>query len=125
MIFGQCLCGRVSFSTNAASIWCAHCHCRMCQFAHGAAFVTWIGLAADAVEIRDDELQWYQSSAEAERGFCRQCGTSLFFRSSKWPGELHVARALIEGDIDREPGGHSFYDSHVTWVSTDDDLPVS
>jgi len=97
----------------------------MCQFAHGAAFVTWVGYPVDAVELKEDFLQWYQSSEKAERGFCKACGTTLFFKSSKWPGELHIARALIEGELDREPEGHAHYDTHVAWVATDDDLPTS
>lgn len=67
-------------------------------------------------------LNWYKSSPEAERGFCSQCGTSLFFRSTNWPGELHIARALVTGEMDRLPAKHSFYDSHVDWMTLADDL---
>lgn len=125
MVFGQCLCGAVTFTTSAESLWCSHCHCSMCQLAHGAAFVTWVGYPDDSVELKEDNLNWYQSSKEGQRGFCKTCGTSLFFRSSKWQGELHIARALIAGEIDRQPERHAYYDAHVPWVSTDDDLPTS
>lgn len=93
--------------------------------AHGAGVVTWLGCEADAVQITDsgNRLSWYKSSKEAERAFCSRCGSSLFFRSAKWPGELHIARALITGDVDRDPTGHGHYDSHVGWMSLADDLP--
>ncbi len=96
----------------------------MCQLAHGAGVVTWVGCATETVEIEDtgNKLCWYKSSAEAERGFCTQCGTSLFFRSTRWPGELHIARALIAGELDRQPASHAFYDSHVDWMTLADDL---
>jgi hypothetical protein len=121
-VSGQCLCGEVQFNVDAPSIWCAHCHCSMCRLAHGAGFVTWVGYKDTDVEITDagKRLAWYRSSPEAERGFCSRCGSTLFFRSTRWPGELHVTRGSIAGDIDREPGGHAFYESHVEWISLAD-----
>ena len=97
---GACQCGKVGFCYEAPSLWCAHCHCGKCRKAHGAAFVTWVGVEQAKVTLLDEGcLAWYASSPEAQRGFCRACGTPLFFRSSKWPGELHVTRASIEGFV--------------------------
>jgi len=125
-VHGACLCGAVSFSLALPTRWVAHCHCTMCQRAHGAAFVTWAGFDAEALQLADGAeplLQWYRSSPEAERGFCKQCGSSLFFRSSKWPGEVHVARANLDGALDRTPQAHVFYDAHVPWFEVNDGLP--
>lgn len=123
-ITGGCLCGEVEFATDAEHLWCAHCHCTMCQQAHGAAFVTWAGYPEDAVTLSGKKLVWYQSSTEAERGFCGQCGTTLFFRSKKWPGELHIARSLIQGSCGPQPKGHAYYDTHVAWIDDSKTLPV-
>ena len=73
------------------------------------------------VSITDPQcrLQWYASSPGAERGFCGRCGSTLFFRSTKWPGELHVARANVDGAVDREPQAHAYWDMHVAWVALD------
>lgn len=122
---GRCLCGAVSFTLNLPSIWVAHCHCTMCQRAHGAAFVTWVGMAENKVQIDDAQLQlrWYQSSPEAQRAFCACCGSPLFFRSAQWPGEIHVARASIAGELDRLPQMHGYYDTHVAWFEVQDQLP--
>ena len=120
---GSCLCGAVQFRVEAPTLWCAHCHCTMCQLAHGAAFVTWVGTAADRITIDESRLMWHGSSDKAERGFCKSCGSSLFFRSERWPGEVHVTRANFRGDIDREPEGHAFYDTHVAWFPITDELP--
>jgi hypothetical protein len=121
---GSCLCGAVQFRVHAPTLWCAHCHCTMCQRAHGAAFVTWVGAAAERITIEDNSrLAWYRSSEKAERGFCRSCGSTLFFRGEHWPGEVHVARANFHGDIDRQPEGHAFFATHVSWFPITDDLP--
>lgn len=122
-LHGRCLCGAVRFRVEAPTLWCAHCHCTMCRHAHGAAFVTWVGSAADRATIEGAALRWHASSPEAERGFCGTCGSPLFFRSSRWPGELHIVRANFEGPIDREPQAHVFWDSHVEWVDLADALP--
>ena len=61
---GACLCGQVQFSIAPPTKWCAHCHCTMCRRAHGAAFVTWIGVPEgqfDFVTGRDT-VQWFASS---------------------------------------------------------------
>jgi hypothetical protein len=70
-------------------------------------------------------LHWYASSPGAERGFCSRCGSMLFFRSERWAGELHIARAQIVGEVDRAPQAHVYWDMHVDWVKFDagDGLP--
>lgn len=124
---GHCLCGAVGFSLHWPSKWVAHCHCTQCRRAHGAAFVTWIGMAEDRVRIDDarSQLRWFASSPGAERGFCARCGSSLFFRSARWPGELHLAHGNLDGEADRAPMAHVFWDTHVDWASIDtaDALP--
>ena len=117
---GRCLCGDLRFEAALPSKWMAHCHCTLCQRAHGAGVVTWVGFEADRVELRDPEnrLQWYESTPGAQRGFCNRCGSTLFFRSERWPGELHIVRANFDTALDREPQLHVFYDSHAPWLPT-------
>lgn len=47
----------------------------------------------------------------------------MFFESTRWPGETHVARALFAGPLDKDPSAHVFYESHVPWLEVNDDLP--
>jgi len=124
---GRCLCGDVSFIANLPSLWVAHCHCTMCQRSGGSAFITWVGLDEKSCHIDDPKghLQWYQSSDKGGRGFCSHCGSTLFFRSSRWAGELHVTLANFDTPVDRAPQAHAFWDTHVDWVALDpnDGLP--
>ena len=114
---GGCLCGGVRFRIGLPTLWAAHCHCTMCRRAHGAAFVTWVGVAAERFEITRgaSHLHRYQSSAAATRSFCNVCGSSLTFESSRWPGEVHVVLANLDGIIDREPDAHVYWADHVSW----------
>ena len=118
---GSCFCGAIGFTAKLPSKWCAHCHCSMCRKSHGAGYVTWAGFEADQVEITDDEdqLSWFDSSAGAQRGFCHKCGSSLFFRSERWAGELHIALGCFDNAIDRQPQANAFFDKHVNWMPID------
>lgn len=120
---GGCLCGDVRFTVEWPSKWVAHCHCSQCRRTHGAAFVTWFGMDSGRVHIDDSNgsLRWHFSSPDAERGFCARCGSSLFFRSERWPGELHITLGNLEGEADRLPTAHVFWETHIDWVKLDPD----
>jgi hypothetical protein len=122
---GSCLCGAVRFDVQLPSKWVAHCHCTRCQRANAAALVTWAGFDDKQVTVEDPghALRWYVAETGASRGFCGTCGSPLFFKSDRWPGEIHITRALFSAPLDREPQAHVFYETHVPWLAFDDDLP--
>ena len=77
---GKCLCGCVELQVELPDpeIEMAACHCSMCR--------TWLGgpmLAIDSGVLKtitgESNIRRYKSSDWAERGFCKQCGTSLFY----------------------------------------------
>ena len=125
VVGGSCLCGTVAFECTLTTKWVAHCHCSLCRRAHGAAFVTWAGIPEAQFRLTAGEqaMRWYRSTPEAERGFCTHCGASLLFRSSRWPGEIHVTVANLDGPLDRAPQAHVFWNAHVDWYVPDDALP--
>ena len=123
---GSCLCGEVRFAFRLPSKFVAHCHCSICRRAHGAPFVTWVGTWEDRFEIIAGEpsLRSFASSPEATRQFCGECGSPMFFRSSRWEGEVHISRALIDEPLDREPAVHVFYSDHAQWLDLSKKLPA-
>ena len=78
-VTGGCLCGAVEFELKLPSKWCGHCHCSMCQRAHGAGYVTWAGFESDHFILKkgDHHLEWFESSTGARRGFCSTCGSTI------------------------------------------------
>jgi hypothetical protein len=86
-------------------------------------------MEADGCVTADPQrrLRWYQSTPGAERGFCSHCGAMMFFRSERWPGELHIALAHFITPVDRMPQEHAHWDDHVPWADVDpnDGLPRS
>ncbi|MDE2372420.1 MAG: GFA family protein [Burkholderiales bacterium] len=125
VVVGSCLCGMVRFRATWPTKWVAHCHCTYCRRVHGAPFVTWAGFASENFALDPDSASptWYESSPAARRSFCSRCGSPMLFQSTRWPGEMHVSRSLIEGALDREPGKPVFYETHVPWLQVGDDLP--
>jgi len=98
----------------------------MCRKIHGAGYVTWVGFEESNFHLDqgESELKWFSSSPTAQRGFCNNCGSTMFFRAERWADELHVALASIDGEIDRQPQAHAFYDTHVDWMPIDDALKI-
>ncbi len=123
---GRCLCGAVSFTADIGSRIGA-CHCGQCRrWASGPYFA----VAAKNLRFEGEEgLGRYRSSDWAERGFCRKCGSSLFYRMIKEdrymmavgafddPSGFELARQVF---IDDKPG---YYDlTPLTKTSTGDDF---
>ena len=115
---GRCMCGRVRFVARFPSRFCAHCHCESCRRSHSAGFVTWVGFLSPQVQVESgaDDLVAYDSSPGTKRSFCRVCGTKLFFESTRWAGETHVALAAFDDPVDRAPEGDAFVEEHVSWI---------
>ena len=98
---GGCLCGGVRFTAAPANRDVAACHCGMCRKWSGGPFL--VLDCADTLKIDDDaNLGVYRSSEWAERCFCKQCGTPLFYRLISQ--NLHFVSA--EAFDDRE--GYAF-----------------
>lgn len=118
---GSCLCQTIEFEIKLPSKWVAHCHCSLCQKAHGSGYVTWVGAEDEDFRILKgaENIQWYQSSPAAQRGFCQTCGSSLFFKSIKWPGEMHCVLANFDQAIDKGPQANVNFSSHVEWMPFD------
>jgi len=78
---GSCLCGAVQYSVHTPLDKNVRpCHCTQCrkQSGHHAAYVQverWDGVHIDG----EDNVTWYHASDVAKRGFCKTCGSQLFW----------------------------------------------
>lgn len=79
MYQGSCLCGSITYELSSEPVKVSHCHCKMCQKQHGAAFATYARVPVkDLVYTSGTEnLSIYNSSATVARKFCKVCGSSL------------------------------------------------
>ena len=72
------MCGAVRFEAIDVSSEFGICHCIMCQQWASGPFPA-INVATVKFE-NEDNLTRFQSSEWAERGFCRVCGSNIFYR---------------------------------------------
>jgi hypothetical protein len=77
-ISGTCGCGAVSFTAEGDITGVVSCHCKLCQRLHGNYNPMVLVEKSDFVLRTSDSLDWFDSSPEARRGFCRLCGSALF-----------------------------------------------
>lgn len=76
---GHCLCGKVTISISPEKAIFDACHCGMCRRWGGGPALTVEG--GKSFEIKgQDFVSVYDSSEWAQRGFCKACGTHLFYR---------------------------------------------
>lgn len=76
---GRCLCGAVRYQIRGPLRPVVNCHCGQCLRTHGNVAAYTSAARADLVMTEDRGLKWYRSSDFARRGFCRDCGASLFW----------------------------------------------
>lgn len=117
---GQCLCAAVQFSGDLIPDRGVEvCHCRHCRRWAGGPFMSVRFVKGVAVHQGAD-LDWYASSEWAERGFCRRCGTSLFWRLTGEPCDWTVNLHALGDDhgltinehiwVDQKPDFYDFAD---------------
>ena len=76
---GGCQCGAVRYHASSFLDSSHICHCRMCQKAVGNFFAALIGIPREAFTWTRGEPAVFYSSDPIARGFCRDCGTPLFY----------------------------------------------
>lgn len=75
---GKCLCGKIAVTTPDNKTLDA-CHCGMCR-RWGGGPALGVPCGTDVQIEGADNLKVYQSSEWAERAFCGECGTHIFYR---------------------------------------------
>ena len=96
---GQCLCGAVKFETRGPLREVVACHCTQCRRQSGHFFAATASADADLTVAGAEELSWYEASDDARRGFCRHCGSALF-----WKRHGSDTTSILAGAFDRPSG---------------------
>ena len=87
------------------------CHCRDCFQIAGLSWGS-TSVPDDSFELTTQKtLGWYDSSAWVKRGFCRNCGASLFYRLNDI-ARTSVAIGMLDDANDLVIAGQIFADSH-------------
>ncbi len=119
---GGCLCGAVRYEVRGPLRDVVNCHCTLCQRLHGGFGPHSKAPKAKITVTKDEGLAWYKSSEVARRGFCRVCGSSLF-----WDPVEQDATGILAGSLDGPTGlksmGHIFVGEKADFTEITDELP--
>ncbi|NJK60641.1 MAG: GFA family protein [Oscillatoriales cyanobacterium SM2_1_8] len=113
---GKCLCGAITVRTSEDKKSIDACHCGMCRRWGGGPALA-VSCSSDVQIDGIENLKVYKSSDWAERAFCSECGTHIFYRLSATndyflPAGLFQDRVEFEFKeqifIDRKPSYYEF-----------------
>ena len=107
---GSCLCGAVRYEVDGPLRPVIVCHCKQCRKQTGSFMHATAARDADFRLTETRSLAWHEASAAAKCGFCRECGSALF-----WKAHGSDSISFTAGSIDGETGllidGHIYCDS--------------
>ena len=102
MATGRCLCGAVRYEVNGPLRDVLICHCEECRRWHGHFSASTAARRDDLVLIEQAGLKWIdspRSDARARRGFCGECGSSLFWDPPDRE-TISIAAGTLDGPTD-------------------------
>ena len=119
---GCCLCHEVSFEIHGEPRPVIYCHCEQCRKTSGH-FVAATAVRPEQLLFLDKScLKWFRSSDYAQRGFCENCGSSLF-----WKPDHGRFISVMAGSVDLPSGltnnQHIYVDEAADYYTIDDGLP--
>ncbi|MCS6759658.1 MAG: GFA family protein [Candidatus Devosia euplotis] len=111
---GGCQCGAVHYHAFLAADTAHLCHCRMCQKAVDNYFEALVGADNARLVWTRGTPAGFMSSEFVERGFCPQCGASLYYRDVN---ACHTS--LTIGSLDHPdqapPRSHDGIEGRMPW----------
>ena len=95
VLTGSCMCNAVKYEIQGQPRPVIACHCNECRKSSGH-FSAATAVPPDKLKLlKSAGLKWYRSSPMAQRGFCSECGSSLF-----WKPEHCQHISIFAGTID-------------------------
>lgn len=102
IVSGGCECGAVRYELTPPLRPAVACHCHQCRRTSGN-YVNATSVPRERFALVSSEtLRWYRSSQRARRGFCSECGSSLF-----WSADALDSISIMTGTIDGATGLHT------------------
>ena len=102
----------------------ALCHCRDCRKASGAPMVAWVAFGEADFAVTEGEAKTRNSSGQAMRSFCGECGTPLYFRNAEvLPGIVDVQLATLDDPDAFAPQAHIQVAERIGWMAEARCLP--
>ena len=123
---GGCLCGAVRYEINEKLRGIVNCHCSKCRKFHGN-FGAYTSIQYTSLTLLEQQsLKWYKSITDETpnvyRGFCAECGSSLFWHPRDQE-RIAVAAGSLDDPIKLKTIGHVWISQISDYYQINDDLP--
>lgn len=123
MFTGRCECGAVAFDVAKVRETVTVCHCSQCRRTSGHLWASTHALFSAVTFTVQDGLQWFASSPHAKRGFCRECGSSLFYRMNGEDG-VGIAAGCLDDTSGLRIGKHIHVEDKAAYYPAPEDAPT-
>jgi len=120
---GGCLCGAVRYEVRGPLRDVLVCHCEECRRWHGHFSASTAASKGDVVLVESRGLRWIDSpssDAGARRGFCAECGSSLFWDPPRRE-TISIAAGTLDGPTGLSVAGHWFVSQAGDYYELPDD----
>lgn len=104
---GSCLCGSVTFEVKGGLRPIIYCHCTQCRKQTGHFLASTACATGDFHFTRQEGLAWYRASDVASRGFCKNCGSTLFWKPDHGR-HISIAAGSLDTATGLKPEGHIY-----------------
>lgn len=123
---GGCLCGAVRYEIIGDLRGIVNCHCSKCRRFHGNFGAYTSIKETDLVLVEQRGLKWFKSPTDetpnVHRGFCSECGSSLFWHP-KGQERIAVAAGSLDEPTHLQTIGHVWISQISDYYEIDDELP--
>ena len=126
MLQGSCLCQKIQFEVSCDLPSVTVCHCKACR-KHSGHYEASVDIPRKALKIVNGSelIKWFYSSDKARRGFCSNCGSTLFWDpidqvKHDWTS---VAMGAFDSPTGTQLKNHIFTSEKGDYYEITDDLP--
>jgi hypothetical protein len=124
---GGCLCGEVRYEIRGPLRHIINCHCSKCRRFHGHIGAYTSVRREHLALVRQDGLKWFRSVTDetpnVHRGFCRECGASLFWDARGSGANIAVAAGSLDAPAGLKTIGHVWVSQKAEYYDITDGLP--
>ena len=119
---GSCLCGGVAYAVAGALSPVVCCHCSQCRKTSGHFVAVTSCEPRQLTLTADATLCWYESSPNAHRGFCTNCGSSMFWRP-RHGRHISIMAGTLAAPTGLRSREHIYVADASDYYTIDDGLP--
>lgn len=122
---GGCLCGAVKYEVHGKLYNVINCHCSKCRRIHGHISAYASSKREALILVEERGLKWYRSvkdeTPNVYRGFCKECGGSLFWDPGR-DEHIYISAGTLDQPTGLKTIGHIWLSQAGDYYTITDDL---